>query len=88
MPDKVNRVTGAVDNSEINKADSAAAVTVSEETEEGEEISTQKDKEKNGILAEVLSYIFNGGAIAFILPAGFKRRKRNKSTGGILQGDF
>lgn len=88
VPDKVNRVTVAVDNSEINKADSAAAVTVSEETEENQDISIEKDKQKNGLLAEVLSYIFNGGAIAFILPAGFKRRKRNKSTGGILQGDF
>ena len=88
VPDEAKQVTRVVDNSEIKEAVSETAVTVSEETEENQDISIEKDKQKNGLLAEVLSYIFNGGAIAFILPAGFKRRKRNKSTGGILQGDF
>ena len=87
-PEEVKQVTGAAVNSEIIEAVSAAAVTGSKGTGESEEISAKKDKQKNGLLAEVISYIFNGGAIAFILPAGFKRRKRNKSMGGILQGDF
>ena len=39
------------------------------------------------LLAEVLSYIFNGGAIALILPAGFKKRKKDKITGGVIQGE-
>lgn len=89
MPDVVaGQITGAVYDSEINEEVTAASVKGSEETDESAEISTEKDKQKNGILAEVISYIFNGGAIALILPAGFKKKKTLKGTGSILQGDF
>ena len=33
------------------------------------------DSKNDGLLAQVLSYIFNGGAIALILPAGLFRKK-------------
>ncbi len=35
-------------------------------------------RNEQGVLAEVLTYIFNGGAIAFIIPTGFIRRKSYK----------
>ena len=41
-------------------------------------------EEQNGILMRVLSYIFNGGAIAVIIPAGFRRRKKDQFIGVIL----
>jgi len=40
-----------------------------------EETMKKTEEEQNGILPQVLSYIFNGGAIAIIIPAGFFRRK-------------
>ena len=46
--------------------------------------ATEPEKQKPNILAEVLSYIFNGGAIAVILPTGFWRKKR---AGDILHGE-
>ena len=48
---------------------------------------TETEVQSPHLLAEVLSYIFNGGAIALILPAGFKKRKKDKITGGIIQGE-
>ncbi len=54
------------------------------EKEAGLQTSSEKEKQKNGAMAEVLSYIFNGGAIAFIIPAGFRRKKK---TGEMLQGE-
>ena len=41
-----------------------------------EETMKKTEEEQNGIIPQVLSYIFNGGAIAFIIPAGFRRRKK------------
>lgn len=46
--------------------------------------ATEPEKQKPNILAEVLSYIFNGGAIAIIIPTGLWRKKR---TGDILHGE-
>lgn len=37
--------------------------------------ATEPEKKKPNILAEVLSYIFNGGAIAIIIPTGLWRKK-------------
>ncbi len=43
-----------------------------------EDDNTNKNSVKqNGILLQVLSYIFNGGAIAVIIPTGFRRRKKS-----------
>ena len=46
--------------------------------------AAESEEQKPHILAEVLSYIFNGGAIAVILPTGFWRKKR---AGDILHGE-
>ena len=53
------------------------------ETADTGAVEASQDVQKNarneqGILAEVLTYIFNGGAIAFIIPSGFIRRKSYK----------
>ena len=63
---------------------SESAAIDAPEKEAGLQSSSEKDKQKNGVLAELLSYIFNGGAIAFIIPAGFRRKKK---TGEMLQGE-
>ncbi len=86
--EEISPVTQKVSASESSAKGPEAAAARSEEKETSPESSTEKEKQKNGILAEVMSYIFNGGAIAFILPAGFKKRKTEKGTGSILQGDF
>ena len=38
----------------------------------------KEERREDHILAEVLTYVFNGGAIAFIVPSGFIRRKKRK----------
>ena len=53
------------------------------ETADTGAVEASQDVQKNarneqGVLAEVLTYIFNGGAIAFIIPSGFIRRKSDK----------
>lgn len=46
--------------------------------------AAESEEQKPHILAEVLSYIFNGGAIAIIITTGLWRKKR---TGDILHGE-
>ena len=56
------------------KNDNISDKTIKEDTAKQQNGGKQEDF----TLAEVLSYIFNGGAIAFIIPAGFIRRKSDK----------
>lgn len=50
---------------------------------ECEKLLSSKTSDKLDLLFQI-SYIFNGGAIAVILPTGFWRKKR---TGDILNGE-
>ncbi len=56
-------------------ASTTTAFTYTDTTSK-EESTKKPAEEENSILMRVMSYIFNGGAIAVIIPTGFRRRKK------------
>ncbi|GEM_PF-5197509 len=80
-------LSSVAENTEIQPEGSGYVQPVSSETTfTYGDILSEKDnskntaEEQNSILLRVLSYIFNGGAIAIIIPAGFFRRKEVYET--------
>ncbi len=67
----------------VQPASAAAAFTYTDTVSE-EESTKKPAEEQNGILMRVMSYIFNGGAIAVIIPAGFRRRKKTLGSTPFL----
>ena len=74
----------AMDNTSLSETASDATAFTYTNTTSKEENTKKPAEEQNGILMRVLSYIFNGGAIAVIIPAGFRRRKKDQFIGVIL----